>query len=117
MDYAEVKIVINENKITREGKYPVNYIFHHIKCIAKTREIYLDEEQSNKSTGRHVMTYRIDYADNQNAPYTAAIFATLVYCSPAKNYIDSMIVYDSKSGNIEDSISSIKEMENKYGSI
>lgn len=115
MDYAEVKIVINENKITKEGKYPVNYIFHHIKCIAKTGEMRLIEENVNKNAGTHAMIYRAYYEGNASYAYTAAFFANYVYASPARPYLEILTLFDSEDESLEDCISDIKKMEEKHG--
>lgn len=115
MDYAEVKIVIDENKITREGKYPVNYIFHHIRCIAKTGEMHLLEENVNEQTGKHTMIYRMDYESNPHASISAAFFANYVYASPAKPYLNTLTLFNSKKNSLEDCISDIRKMEEKHG--
>ena len=35
MEYAEVKVVLDETKIAEVGKYPVDYIAHHVNVSQK----------------------------------------------------------------------------------
>lgn len=114
-NYAEVKVVVDENKIKEVGKYPVSYIFHHIACLAKTRKMYLSQESVDEQTGKHMVAYRTDFNTNPNAPITAGFFANHVYDSPAKPYLVEMTLFDTSDSSLEDCIAGIKEMEEKYG--
>ena len=116
-NYAEVKVVIDENKVKEVGKYPVSYIFHHIACLAKTRKMYLSQESVDERTGKHMVAYRTDFKTNSNAPITAGFFANHVYLCPAKPYLVEMTLFNSKHNSLEDCIADIKEMEDKYGGI
>lgn len=116
MEYAEVKVVLDEKKIAKVGKYPVDYIAHHVQCIAKIREMALIEDATDTEKGKHTLIYRTDYATNPNAPYTAGFFAAKVYKSPAKSYLDELIWTDTKEGSTEDCLVSFQKMDEKYGS-
>ena len=116
MEYAEVKVVLDETKIAEVGKYPVDYIAHHVQCIAKIREMASVEDATDTGKGKHTLIYRTDYATNPNAPYTAGFFAAKVYKSPAKSYLDELIWTDTKEGSTEDCLTSFRKMDEKYGS-
>lgn len=116
MEYAEVKVVLDETKIAEVGKYPVDYIAHHVQCIATIREMALIEEATDTEKGKHTLIYRTDYATNPNAPYTAGFFAAKVYKSPAKSYLAELIWTDTRDGSTEDCLTSFRKMDEKYGS-
>lgn len=115
MEYAEVKVVLDEKKIAKVGKYPVDYIAHHVQCIAKVREMALIEDATDTEKGKHTLIYRTDYATNPDAPYTAGFFAAKVYKSPAKSYLDELIWTDTKDESTEDCIASFRKMDEKSG--
>ena len=117
MEYTEVKVVIDEKKVAKVGKYPVDYIAHHVQCLARTREMTLIKDATNTEQGKHTLIYRTDYATNPNAPYTAGFFAAKVYKSPAQLYLDELIWTDTKEGSTEDCIASFRKMDEKYGGI
>lgn len=117
MEYAEVTVIINEKKIAEIGKYPVGYIAHHIKCLAKTRKMDLVDDNIDENNGEHTLVYRAAYASNSTAPYTASFLATYIYFSPAKEYLDKLSIFDSHDNTHQDCISSLQEIEKQYGSI
>lgn len=116
MEYAEVKVVLDEKKIAKVGKYPVDYITYCVQCVAKIREMALVEDATDTEKGKHTLIYRTDYATNPNAPYTAGFFAAKAYKSPAKSYLAELIWTDTRDGSTEDCLASFRKMDEKYES-
>lgn len=114
MGYIEVTTVIDEKKIAEVGKYPVGYIAHHIRCIAKTREMNLVSDTVDEEHGKHTLIYRTDYDTNPDAPFTAGFFASYVYMSPANAYLDTLSLFDSEDGHIEDCKEEFRRMDERY---
>lgn len=110
--YAEVTVAINEKKIAKVGKYPVEFITI-VEHIAKIRGMELSKDTVDKKQEEHTLIYRTDCKTNPDAPYTAGFFAADVYFSQVQEYLDRLLLLDSEDGSVEDCITTFRGVDGK----